>query len=108
MARVHIFQDLRYYLNKLNLINDSPVLIGKIKVPDSILHFFNMLLMNITIIFLLRFCFESGFNLSEMSSAFGVALGVSQLAFVYVTLAANKDVIDETMNHIQAVVTERK
>lgn len=71
------------------------VFVGSFRVPDPVVHVLVMLSMNITVIFLLRFCFQSGFDLAEASSAFGVALGCSQLAMIFVTLAANKDVIHE-------------
>lgn len=104
---VTIFNELRYYLKKMNLDNEFPVLIGKFRVPDSVVHFLVMLSMNIAVIFLFRFCFQSGFDLAQASSAFGVALGVSQLALIFVTLADNKDVIHETMELAQEIVSER-
>lgn len=87
---VTIFNEHRYYLKMLNLDNESPVFIGIFRVPDPVVHVLMMWSMNITVILLLRFCFQSGFDLDEASSAFGVARGDSQLAMIFVTLAANK------------------
>lgn len=107
MVRLRIFNELRYYLNKLHLDSESPVCIFGFNIPDWIVHFYTMFLMNVTVIFLVRFCYLSNFDLAAMSRAMGVALGVIQLALIYTSVAANRNLIHETMNHLQTIVDER-
>lgn len=103
-SRIIILKDCRYYLKNINLCNNGPYYIRHIKIPDTLAHIACIFLQSLAAILLLVFCFESGFNLTTVSSAFGVSIGVSQLSMMYITLAANKDLIFETVQKLQRLV----
>lgn len=106
--QITILKDCRYYLKNLNLCNDKPIYLGSIRIPDIFVHIGCIFLQTYAAVTLMLFCFKSGFNLSQVSSEFGVSIGVLQLSIMYITLAANKSLIFKTVQQLQRLVDYSK
>lgn len=105
---VEILKDCRYYLQKLELCNKNGPIFGKISIPSAVIQFACVFPMSLTVVFMMRFIVISGFNLDTICSTFAISIGVSQMSFIYITLAVNRRLILKTMDQMQHLVDYRK
>lgn len=105
---IEILKDCRYYLQKWALCSDKGPTFGKITIPNAVMNILCIFPMSLTVVLMMRFVVISGFNLNAISATFAISIGVSQMSFIYITLALNRQLIRKTMNQMQRLVDYRK
>ena len=106
--RIKILDDLRFYLEKVFLCNETRVRILNYSIPFSVMNILCSLPQTITLICLMNAVYIANFDLNEISSAFAISIGVLQIDLIYFSLAANRPTIVKIMDAMQSVVDDRK
>lgn len=105
---VEMLKDCRYYLQKWHLCRDKGLTFGKFSIPCAVVNVAYVFPMSLTVVLMLRFVVISEFNLDTISTTIATVLGVSQMCFIYITLAINGQLILKTMDQMQHLVDYRK
>lgn len=90
---IKILKDCRFYLAKLYLCNNTPICIANQSIPFALITMLCLLPQSITLFLLIRAVYIVNFDLNQVSSAFAISIGVSQLELIYFSLAANRPTI---------------
>lgn len=102
---VEVLKGFRYILSLVALDNVAFVRIGYFHIPSAILRFAYMIPMNISMLLIIWYSFDYGFDLKMVSGAFSLILGITQIDLIYLTLAMKtaliKDIVDYFRNVVQ-------
>lgn len=106
--RIEILKDCRIYLEKMFLCNDEHVRIANYSVPSTLICILCNFPQTITQSLLMRYVYISNFDLNEVSTAFAICIGSSQLQLIYFSLAANRPTTVKIMSTMQSIVDDRE
>lgn len=101
-----VLNGCRTILKFTNLYNTNGFYIGAYRIPDFLVYSLLVLPMICEVILEIWFCFDENFNLETTSNTMQMAIGATQMASVYISLASKTDSIVEIIDHLQKVVTE--
>lgn len=107
-SRVDILKDCRFYLAKLYLCTDKHFRIANYSVPFPLIYVLCVFPQTITLSLLVRYVYITKFDLNEVSTAFAICIGSSQLQLIYLSLAGNRPTTFKIMNKMQSIVDDRK
>lgn len=106
--RIKILEDCRSYLKKLYLCNDKHVRIANNSIPLTLVNILCVIPQTITLYLLACAVYMANFDLNEVSTAFAICIGISQIELIYLSLAGNRRITLKIMNEMQSVVDDRK
>lgn len=108
VIQMEVLKKSKFTLRLGNLSNKRGFYLHKWRIPNLIVDSIFLLPMFVCALQMLIVCFNIGPRLKEISSSIYLMLGISSILAIYVCLAAKNDVIIQTLDHLQEMVTLRK
>lgn len=106
MSAPKVLKECQYFLRVASLCKESPVQIGFLKVPLTLLQILFLFPFIAFVPYLVWFCFEKEFDLNQIAGAMNLTLGSSQILFIYHGLAMENSTIINFMTELQRIVDQ--
>lgn len=105
---MEVLKTTKFALRLGNLSNKNGFHLHKWRIPNIIVNLLFMLPMFICCIQMAIFCYHFSDNLKIISSAIYLGLGIMSVCGMYACLALNNDLIIDTLEHLQSMVSQSK
>ena len=108
MSTPTVLKECQRFLRVALLCKTSPIRIGLLKVPLTLVQIVLLLPFIAFVPYLIWFCCEKEFDLKKIAGAMNLSFGSSQILFIYLGLAMNNSTIINHMTELQRIVDESK
>lgn len=105
---MEILRTCKFFMQLTNLYNKNGVKVFGYAIPNAIIHFLYVLPMTFCLIWMSIFCYNFNMDLKTTSSAIYLSLGIFSMVSMYLCMAVKNDLIIESTDLLQAMVTKRK
>lgn len=102
-----ILKMCRFILSLAQLGNNNQFKIHRWQLPKSLNQFVYLMPLLSFPPYLIWYCIDEDFKLNKTAGAMGLTFGSTQMILIYLSLAANNELIVETFDAIQLIVNER-
>lgn len=105
---MQVLKRCQFFMQIANLCNKKNLYLFGFRVPGVIVNFAFSLPMSFCFVWMLIYCYALEFELKKISSAIYLDLGIFSILAIYICMAAKNNLIIKTVDHLQAIVDERK
>lgn len=99
-----VFENTRFYLNRLNLYSKNDIFVRPIKIPRFLISALVLLPMMVVFVSICWYCIDERFNLSTTSTTQSFLIVMIQMTLIYTSMAWKNGRIVETVDDLEEFI----